>query len=173
MRGALVGADDGGEIAGIIPAYAGSTKSLPTSSQPSEDHPRVCGEHFRIPADEQVVAGSSPRMRGALGDLAGAGASGRIIPAYAGSTEFPDRFSYPARDHPRVCGEHSSISRMLSIGYGSSPRMRGALYSENGYAKIKRIIPAYAGSTVPVSRTGRRCKDHPRVCGEHFGVKPG
>ena len=32
-----------------------------------------------------------------------------------------------------------------------------------------RIIPAYAGSTHDYARAMQLHKDHPRVCGEHFG----
>ena len=31
---------------GIIPAYAGSTRSSTVSGSPSQDHPRIRGEHF-------------------------------------------------------------------------------------------------------------------------------
>jgi len=31
---------------GIIPAYAGSTKTEVTDMYKGEDHPRVCGEHY-------------------------------------------------------------------------------------------------------------------------------
>ena len=70
-----------------------------------------------------------------------------IIPAYAGSTNVV----FLGRGR---CG-------------GSSPRMRGALYSSRIIFDTARIIPAYAGST-GLSRTRQwRNRDHPRVCGEH------
>ena len=55
--------------------------------------------------------GSSPRMRGAHGDLPeNAGVLG-IIPADAGSTNY-DSFMYSdTEDHPRGCGEHMMRGR--------------------------------------------------------------
>ena len=93
-------------VVGIIPAYAGNTATLPTVMRMWKDHPRVCGEHHRGPAEKICVAGSSPRMRGTLADTVDEEAHHGIIPAYAGNTV---RLMPPPpnhRDHPRVCGEH-------------------------------------------------------------------
>ena len=49
---------------GIIPAYAGNTKSPSTCWVTSRDHPRVCGEHAIPSLSHLCLAGSSPRMRG-------------------------------------------------------------------------------------------------------------
>ena len=45
MRGALNAIFGGVCVYGIIPAYAGSTSSLPRVVGKIGDHPRVCGEH--------------------------------------------------------------------------------------------------------------------------------
>ena len=45
--------------------------------------------------------------------------------------------------------------------------MRGAHGEAYGVNDLKRIIPAYAGSTVIRKAPSMRCRDHPRVCGEH------
>ena len=72
------------------------------------------------------VGGSSPRMRGApVHDLSGP-ASGRIIPADAGSTCWRTGPAHGARDHPRGCGEHNAPFDDTDAQQGSSPRMRGA-----------------------------------------------
>ena len=70
----------------IIPAYAGSTRSPLFSRGISQDHPRVCGEHFGQSMVPYHAAGSSPRMRGALELLKDHPEQAGIIPAYAGST---------------------------------------------------------------------------------------
>ena len=132
---------------GIIPAYAESTLHHTRSMISSQDHPRVCGEHFfpfELSSDEK---GSSPRMRGAPSASDRAGRKWRIIPAYAGSTLGIAKLGKREQDHPRVCGEH--LFRILDSDrdLGSSPRMRGA---RDGYVAAlgrKGIIPAYAGST--------------------------
>ncbi len=73
--------------------------------------------------------------------------TGRITPAYAGSTTVIPSTVPPAKDHPRVCGEHLTRLPTILMPAGSPPRMRGA----HAYAYIDgyvvRITPAYAGST--------------------------
>ena len=71
---------------GIIPAYAGSTRSRIPAPPARGDHPRVCGEHSANQYMEQATSGSSPRMRGAQPGGHGGCAGPGIIPAYAGST---------------------------------------------------------------------------------------
>ena len=71
---------------GIIPACAGSTCGIELYAVHDRDHPRVCGEHLVVPANQDPVLGSSPRVRGApLGRLHARRRVG-IIPACAGST---------------------------------------------------------------------------------------
>ena len=91
----------------------------------------------------------------------------RIIPAYAGSTEWSYQH-YPAvQDHPRVCGEHLELNERQPVSKGSSPRMRGAPLGTPDGQPGRRIIPAYAGSTVQFQAVTTDLVDHPRVCGEH------
>ena len=90
-----------------------------------------------------------------------------IIPAYAGSTLAPTCAAPCAWDHPRVCGEHPSVSHGVFKAEGSSPRMRGARYDHPTPRPLHRIIPAYAGSTCWNEYTPITSRDHPRVCGEH------
>ena len=53
--------------AGIIPAYAGNTTSCWNDCHTSRDHPRICGEHRRLPVGCVLWPGSSPHMRGTHG----------------------------------------------------------------------------------------------------------
>ena len=46
--------------------------------------------------------------------------------------------------------------------------MRGALDLSGLLADNRRIIPAYAGSTVYRRLLAGSRRDHPRVCGEHL-----
>ena len=50
---------------------------------------------------------------------------------------------------------------------GSSPHTRGARGRPRVYPISSRIIPAYAGSTGWIFPGRKRCKDHPRIRGEH------
>ena len=71
-------------------------------------------------------------------------------------------------DHPRIRGEHISISVFEITSPGSSPHTRGAHRGSNRPPRDRRIIPAYAGST-PTTGTARSNPwDHPRIRGEHL-----
>ncbi|ERH20058.1 hypothetical protein HMPREF0043_00187 [Actinobaculum sp. oral taxon 183 str. F0552] len=70
-------------------------------------------------------------------------------------------------DHPRIRGEHSPTHMLAFRQAGSSPHTRGAPQEVRADIPQRRIIPAYAGSTV-VDRGGDpRVEDHPRIRGEH------
>ena len=154
--------------AGIIPACAGST-SAPSSTAPGwRDHPRMCGEHVWPARMLSTSQGSSPHVRGARGRGQGQVRLPGIIPACAGSTTSPRASAARRRDHPRMCGEHNTLSVTLDVPQGSSPHVRGAPPPQGGRAAGRGIIPACAGSTdvrVPKKLLG---EDHPRMCGEHF-----
>ena len=100
------------------------------------------------------VRGSSPRMRGAHTVFEWGYNMLRIIPAYAGSTPCSRPRRRAAWDHPRVCGEHDTQDGGVRCQAGSSPRMRGALWNGIVAFFTPRIIPAYAGSTLP--KTGKQ-----------------
>ena len=183
----------------IIPAYAGSTRTVsPTCPKPA-DHPRIRGEH------SPTTKGMTPK--------------GRIIPAYAGSTHPDRRVRAVTRDHPRIRGEHHLHARSWLPGNGSSPHTRGARrhapprrrrrwdhprirgehrkYQQDKawrsgssphtrgarelglrVPRASGIIPAYAGSTSSSTAPPRRRSDHPRIRGEHSlpapsGLRPG
>ena len=110
----------------IIPADAGSTRSRRRILNILGDHPRGCGEHCVVGAVSGSLAGSSPRMRGALADFGTQMAHKGIIPADAGSTQRCIRAQRPCGDHPRGCGEHEDTDAKQFWDEGSSPRMRGA-----------------------------------------------
>ena len=171
MRGALLDRERIGRHEGIIPAYAGSTTNLYIGITGRKDHPRVCGEHVPASSVDVWSMGSSPRMRGALGQHLGQRGVLGIIPAYAGSTSNPLCCLPRVGDHPRVCGEHVEIPSGCVGLVGSSPRMRGALIRDELHDCVLGIIPAYAGSTRALPRGEVPSVDHPRVCGEHSVCK--
>ena len=132
---------------GIIPAYAGNTRSAKTRRGNLRDHPRICGEHKFSNDDARNTWGSSPHMRGTLVERRHFVFSVGIIPAYAGNTSSSDSARRSAGDHPRICGEHPPRNLRHTFGTGSSPHMRGT-------RRCNRRT-----RTIPV--------DHPRICGEH------
>ena len=126
VRGALHCEDPSWTPDGIIPACAGSTSTTATCSTTSWDHPRMCGEHWLIADLQAPLRGSSPHVRGARDGLAFGCSVDGIIPACAGSTEGHMAQSDRARDHPRMCGEHSGSGGIGRVNGGSSPHVRGA-----------------------------------------------
>ena len=132
---------------GIIPACAGST-SVPVVGQwLGGDHPRMCGEHLRLSLCAPIGQGSSPHVRGALGEVATPRRAVGIIPACAGSTARHRRNHPPTWDLPRMCGEHAVIVDFVGGLPGSSPHVRGAPAFYACVYVPYWIIPACAGST--------------------------
>ena len=132
---------------GIIPACAGSTMGPRPRRRPGTDHPRMCGEHSAQMARDYKAKGSSPHVRGAPSTQPAPHVRHGIIPACAGSTISVTFSRIDVRDHPRMCGEHSSTARVSSLQMGSSPHVRGALLFADWIAAHCGIIPACAGST--------------------------
>ena len=137
-----------GILGGIIPAYAGSTVGGNTA--------------------DRVIQGSSPHTRGAPSRGSHTSAWTGIIPAYAGSTNLPTAGDDKAADHPRIRGEHCFAAIDGSGVEGSSPHTRGAPLGGVQMGVLRRIIPAYAGSTRFWQFLAVRSRDHPRIRGEHF-----
>ena len=86
MRGTRGGPSITPWLQGIIPAYAGNTVCFADGGCGFRDHPRVCGEHESRHGVTQLMAGSSPRMRGTLYKYFAITLAPGIIPAYAGNT---------------------------------------------------------------------------------------
>ena len=96
-----------------------------------------------------MTTGSSPHTRGARCWGCRTGRSPRIIPAYAGSTNFKIFCLNQNKDHPRIRGEHGRVVFLAADVVGSSPHTRGARRQIADGADRHGIIPAYAGSTPP------------------------
>ena len=70
------------------------------------------------------------------------------------------------RDHPRVCGEKTSVYDALTWLLGSPPRVRGKVPTMSILNPFLRITPACAGKSTMLEIGDRPFYDHPRVCGE-------
>ena len=154
----------------IIPAYAGSTRHSFCHRYPAWDHPRIRGEHCADSLNGDSFCGSSPHTRGAHLRRQKDSTAPRIIPAYAGSTSPNVRRHDSRQDHPRIRGEHGWVSCVSCTLAGSSPHTRGAPFLRRTVLEVVRIIPAYAGSTVPEEHGEIGRQDHPRIRGEHGEV---
>ena len=167
VRGALYADRRIVRCVGIIPACAGSTQQTCSFLRLKRDHPRMCGEHRRYFARQSPRLGSSPHVRGAPDQRADEQADRGIIPACAGSTTLGRRSRTSYWDHPRMCGEHISRNMTSLLTWGSSPHVRGAQHVFEVLGSTFGIIPACAGSTLPLNFVYTGIRDHPRMCGEH------
>ena len=112
---------------------------------------------------------SPPRMRGKVIVRSRNAVQIGITPACAGKRHCPRFRPGKTRDHPRVCGEKSSLMQMDVGPLGSPPRMRGKGELPKDTKDYFGITPAYAGKRMLYARAVRRDRDHPRVCGEKCG----
>ena len=114
------------------------------------------------------LGGSSPLTRGAHCDVCAGWCGGGLIPAYAGSTMVASSLLITAPAHPRLRGEHRPPRARGEEETGSSPLTRGARSHDRDRSDPTRLIPAYAGSTAPVSSAQTAISAHPRLRGEHY-----
>ena len=134
-------------------------------SSANPDHPRACGANNVLLPRGREARGSSPRMRGKLGEHLHRQTKERIIPAHAGQTRCQRTRLPPSPDHPRACGANVAITPRHAPPAGSSPRMRGKLVLLELVPSEERIIPAHAGQTLRALPSRRTGTDHPRACG--------
>ena len=151
----------------IIPAYAGSTEPPRGADVGEWDHPRIRGEHTSGCVTRSSLTGSSPHTRGARRSSSRWSTRRGIIPAYAGSTPWRCPSADSAWDHPRIRGEHITVTAEADGVKGSSPHTRGARHDVVVWLVHVGIIPAYAGSTRAQHSVPEARRDHPRIRGEH------
>ena len=152
VRGARAGRARPAGPSGIIPACAGSTPRRRTGTGKEWDHPRMCGEHYGDSDFVNELEGSSPHVRGARFIKSATQDAVGIIPACAGSTVEQLFLTTVIGDHPRMCGEHTDLGKIVRVQWGSSPHVRGAPYRQAVFRHRAGIIPACAGSTAAPAR---------------------
>ena len=109
----------------FIPAGAGNTCFSCAGIAFTPVHPRWCGEHLSYYTDGNTPNGSSPLVRGTLGNLAAALQVERFIPAGAGNTRPGWVLRLRIAVHPRWRGEHVPHRCTFTWLRGSSPLARG------------------------------------------------
>ena len=127
----------------------------------------MCGEHYGDSDFVNELEGSSPHVRGARFIKSATQDAVGIIPACAGSTVEQLFLTTVIGDHPRMCGEHTDLGKIVRVQWGSSPHVRGAPYRPAVFRHRAGIIPACAGSTKGSMTVKSTLRDHPRMCGEH------
>ena len=110
--------------------------------------------------------GSSPRVRGTVVETDNGPDNIRFIPACAGNRTTTARRCRFKPVHPRVCGEQSKMTFILSSANGSSPRVRGTVCAGVRIPAVSRFIPACAGNRTLTAPGRHDPTVHPRVCGE-------
>ena len=151
---------------GSPPPMRGKVPRILDQFMGQRDHPRLCGEKAGAADGKLKLQGSPPPMRGKglfQNDLE---QHQRITPAYAGKSFIISFTPFTFQDHPRLCGEKSTLSRKFFRKTGSPPPMRGKDCFCDENTERLRITPAYAGKSRFAHYGERGERDHPRLCGE-------
>ena len=149
----------------IIPARAGFTPDPSGATGDYWDHPRSRGVYTAPATASRIPSGSSPLARGLPPHDPHLALASGIIPARAGFTLVGEGTCLSPRDHPRSRGVYLLPGESYRDGAGSSPLARGLQSIRLDRREGRRIIPARAGFTTPLSPDGRRAGDHPRSRG--------
>ena len=157
-----------GRVLRFIPARAGNTGSMATSTATASVHPRSRGEHLLGHYVVRQRGGSSPLARGTRMHRLQTARACRFIPARAGNTSMACAWSIVPAVHPRSRGEHRSRARAAGCRNGSSPLARGTLEPRAHQGSRDRFIPARAGNTDSAASPSALKAVHPRSRGEHF-----
>ena len=96
-----------------------------------------------------------------------------ITPACAGKRTAGIARSSEYGDHPRVCGEKFTTSRVSGLAIGSPPRVRGKGLCDQRQHVVQGITPACAGKRPSDRQVRPDVQDHPRVCGEKTSFSDG
>ena len=172
-RGKLRGRSRIHRSIGLIPAHAGKTRKLRTTTPPGAAHPRSRGENFVRIVTAPVSTGSSPLTRGKPRERKRQCTKSRLIPAHAGKTPARAKGQRLRAAHPRSRGENARSGASRACRAGSSPLTRGKQGISSQLARPHRLIPAHAGKTPARRRQGPAGPAHPRSRGENIRDPPG
>ena len=154
VRGNPAGDADCRNMSWSIPACAGEPTHHFRGLLPIKVYPRVCGGTVRMPLEDDLPSGLSPRVRGNRATGLRPGQGHRSIPACAGEPILTAALMTTPTVYPRVCGG-TILSRTTTTGWlGLSPRVRGNLREGVRSTANVRSIPACAGEPAPTR--GRR-----------------
>ena len=153
-------------IGSVHPRVCGKPTTRRAAPAPMRVHPRVCGEASPPAGGDIARLGPSPRVRGSHDERLSRDVGERSIPACAGKPSIWPVVAYPARVHPRVCGEAGGARGVGAGEWGPSPRVRGSLGRDAGARADRGSIPACAGKPSSTPAQSVAAQVHPRVCGE-------
>ncbi len=150
----------------FIPACTGNSSGTVTCYNPYAVHPRVYGELLDCGHCPVFAVGSSPRVRGTLCPSPARLKRRRFIPACTGNSSSIRSISPMASVHPRVYGELRPVLLPPLDEAGSSPRVRGTLWTDLTTWVHARFIPACTGNSAIFLGHIELLAVHPRVYGE-------
>ena len=132
----------------------------------------MCGEHQNLLVHVSTRPGIIPACAGSTAVLYNAAAETLgSSPHVRGALSSGRRPSTPARDHPRMCGEHRQGPLHLLPALGIIPACAGStrerFKAENDR---KGSSPHVRGALEAVGPDAELIGDHPRMCGEHPAV---
>ena len=146
-QGTLVSARTRERLLRFIPAGAGNTALIPTSSTCAAVYPRWRREHGQLIASPDSVVGLSPLAQGTLFFVHSSHHQRRFIPAGAGNTSPSTPVSKLISVYPRWRREHAELEPALPLLPGLSPLAQGTRRFCRGRCHVHRFIPAGAGNT--------------------------
>ena len=94
------------------------------------------------------MIGSPPHPRGIFNSLLLCSRYIRFTPASAGNIASSNVIGLTLQVHPRIRGEYSAPSQMISVGTGSPPHPRGISSGKLDQDGNDRFTPASAGNIV-------------------------
>ena len=146
-QGTLVSARTRERLLRFIPAGAGNTALIPTSSTCAAVYPRWRREHGQLIASPDSVVGLSPLAQGTPFERRSGKYDRRFIPAGAGNTPGVTTFPLIPTVYPRWRREHRTNKRTTPRSFGLSPLAQGTLILLPHRKRGSRFIPAGAGNT--------------------------
>ena len=152
---------------GLIPAHAGKTSGVSTTSRAPWAHPRSRGENGRGGDGDWPQGGSSPLTRGKPSAAITPTPAPRLIPAHAGKTTPHRPAGQTQSAHPRSRGENALAAVFGNGVKGSSPLTRGKRPVSGSGSSSSGLIPAHAGKTRFRRRNAQGHWAHPRSRGEN------
>ena len=131
----------------FIPTRVGNTKWVGSVPPRWPVHPHACGEYRDDATQENIAAGSSPRVWGIPFPGSPAPEPERFIPTRVGNTCRWGCDPLRGAVHPHACGEYGSHSHMSRRTSGSSPRVWGIHRRPWPQNPARRFIPTRVGNT--------------------------
>jgi len=92
--------------AGSTPAHAGIITAEAGKAVDVTEHPRACGDYWKLAISLYIAHGAPPRMRGLSSRPATTPFFPGSTPAHAGIINHSDPGNWFPQEHPRACGDY-------------------------------------------------------------------